>query len=110
MADVGYFNSVSTNPLTCVDSPVKGISEGEKVNSDVCVSPSVNAFDTGLKSANFGKQRERSNRTPRALSTVYKRTDLPVHLQTTLPYNRSGYTPNEHPTGHKCANKKKRQS
>jgi len=51
MADVGYFDSVSANLKTGVGAQVKGIAEGAKSNSEVGVSESVNALDTGVKAA-----------------------------------------------------------
>ena len=51
MADVGYFDSVSTNLKAGVGAQAKGISDGVKANSEAGVSPSVNALDTGVKAA-----------------------------------------------------------
>ena len=49
MADVGYFDSVSTNLKAGVGAQTKGIADGVKVNSAVGVFPSLNALDTGVK-------------------------------------------------------------
>ncbi len=51
MADVGYFDSVSTNLKAGVGAQAKGIADGVKANSAAGVSPSVNALDTGVKAA-----------------------------------------------------------
>lgn len=51
MSNVGYFESVSANLKAGVGVQMKGISECVKTNSEVGVSPSVNALNTSVKSA-----------------------------------------------------------
>lgn len=51
MADVGYFDSVSTNLKAGVGAQAKGIADGVKANSATGVFPPVNVLDMGVKAA-----------------------------------------------------------
>ena len=49
MADVGYFDSVSTHLKAGVGAQAKGVVDGVSANSAAGVFPAVNALDTGMK-------------------------------------------------------------